>query len=311
MDNLTHGLIGYALAKAILPATADPTLTKAITLASVLASEAPDIDFVTSALGPLKYFEYHRTLTHAPWGVVALSFLSAFIAYFFNRGVNFNYLLGIALLSGFIHVGLDLLTSYGTALFWPLSKKLYSYDILMIIDLYILLIFAGGFLFLWLGRSPQKVFLTILVILLLYIGARWQIQYHLWQKVTSLYPHAKITVYPDPLDFFSWRYVAQEGKIIHQGEAKFLTGKVLKSKTLESSTIPEESRVALSTPEAKAFMNFAKFIYIKVKDTPTGRKIYLLEPRYHFREHYVFGVMVELDKQNRVVKTYLNQSLAD
>ncbi|GAV25999.1 hypothetical protein ciss_19320 [Carboxydothermus islandicus] len=311
MDNLTHGLIGYALAKAVLPAGTDPALAKAITIASVLASEAPDVDFVTRAWGPLKYFEYHRTLTHAPWGVVTLSFLSAVIAYFLNPKANFGYLFGIALVSGFIHVGMDLLTSYGTALFWPLSKKLYSYDILMIVDLYILLIFAGGFLLFWLGKSPQKVFLSTLLLVLIYIGARWQIQHHLWQKVAFLYPEAKITVYPDPLDLFSWRYIAQEGKTIHQGEAKFLSGKIIETKTLESSEIPEESRVVLSTPEAKAFLNFAKFTYVKVKDTPEGRKIYLLEPRYHFRGHYVFGVLIELDRQNKVVKTYLNQSLAD
>ena len=311
MDNLTHGLIGYALAKAILPEGIDPTLAKALTITSVLASEAPDIDIITRALGPLKYFEYHRTLTHAPWGVLALSFLSAVIAYFFYRSANFGYLLGIALLSGFIHVGMDLLTSYGTALFWPLSKKLYSYDILMIIDLYILLIFAGGFLFFWLGEPPQKVFLTTLFLLLLYIGARWQIQHHLWQKTAFHYPEAKITVYPDPLDFFSWRYIAQKDKIIHLGQVKFLSGKITETKTLESSEIPEESRVALSTSEAKAFLNFAKFIYVKVKDTPSGRKIYLLEPRYYFRDRYVFGVLIELNKQNQIVKTYLNQSLTD
>src|SRR5262245_12326276 len=76
MDNVTHSLFGATLARTPLGRAGRGT-----TAALVLASNAPDIDIVTTAGGALKYLEWHRGPTHGPLGVVGLGVVTAAIVY--------------------------------------------------------------------------------------------------------------------------------------------------------------------------------------------------------------------------------------
>ncbi len=60
MDNLTHSLTGYALARAGL----DRFCPRA-TLLMILAANVPDLDIVALSGGPLRYLEWHRGYTHS------------------------------------------------------------------------------------------------------------------------------------------------------------------------------------------------------------------------------------------------------
>ena len=72
MDNLTHRLFGATLARTPLGRAGRGT-----TAALILASNAPDIDIVTTAGGALSYLEWHRGPTHGPLGVVGLGLVVA------------------------------------------------------------------------------------------------------------------------------------------------------------------------------------------------------------------------------------------
>src|SRR5438067_2879918 len=72
MDNLTHTLFGLTLARTPLGRAGRGT-----TAALVLASNAPDIDIVTTAGGVLGYLRWHRGPTHGPLGVVGLGLVTA------------------------------------------------------------------------------------------------------------------------------------------------------------------------------------------------------------------------------------------
>src|SRR6185436_7920933 len=72
LDNVTHSLFAATLARTPLGRAGRGTTT-----ALVLASNAPDIDIVTTAGGALKYLEWHRGPTHGPIGVIGLGLITA------------------------------------------------------------------------------------------------------------------------------------------------------------------------------------------------------------------------------------------
>jgi len=72
LDNLTHSLFGATLARTPLSRAGRGT-----TAALILASNAPDVDIVTTAGGAVKYLEWHRGMTHGPLGIVGLGIVSA------------------------------------------------------------------------------------------------------------------------------------------------------------------------------------------------------------------------------------------
>jgi len=60
MDNLTHSLTGFALARSGLD-----RLCPHATLLMILAANAPDLDIVALQGGPLRYLEWHRGYSHS------------------------------------------------------------------------------------------------------------------------------------------------------------------------------------------------------------------------------------------------------
>ncbi len=70
MDNLTHSLVGLAIAKAGLE-RASP----AATTVCIIAANAPDADILTAFQGSWVYLHNHRGLTHSIVGTLALALL--------------------------------------------------------------------------------------------------------------------------------------------------------------------------------------------------------------------------------------------
>jgi inner membrane protein len=121
LDNLTHSLVGLTLARTPLGKDR-PGATAAL----VLASNAPDIDFVSIAGDTASYLEWHRGPTHGVLGVAGLGLLSAAIVWLFlrrrRRGARTPslasfWMLGTVGVAG--HVLMDVPTVYGTRLLSP------------------------------------------------------------------------------------------------------------------------------------------------------------------------------------------------
>src|SRR5262252_8365519 len=72
VDNLTHTLFGLTLARTPLGRAG-----RGVTTALVLASNAPDVDFVIGGRGGAAYLQWHRGPTHGPLGVLVLGALVA------------------------------------------------------------------------------------------------------------------------------------------------------------------------------------------------------------------------------------------
>lgn len=157
MDNLTHTLFGLTLARTALGRAGRGT-----TAALVLASNAPDIDFVAVAGGPFNYLEWHRGPTHGLLGVVGLSLATAALVRFGHRlwdkqasdsRASFRSLWLAAMAGVLCHILMDVPTSYGTRVLSPFDWHWFAQDWLPIVDIYLLAILGAG---LWFGQRANK-----------------------------------------------------------------------------------------------------------------------------------------------------------
>jgi len=186
VDNLTHTLFGLTIARTAL-GRAGPGTTAAL----IIASNAPDIDIVTTTGGALGYLHWHRGPTHGPLGLIALALASASMAYLGVRRIqsasgdgkaaapstaggtghlrpSFLMLTVVSLVGVVMHVLMDLPTSYGTRWFSPFDWHWYAVDWMPIIDIYLLIALTAGLL---LGRaSPRAARLNAAIVLMLMAG---------------------------------------------------------------------------------------------------------------------------------------------
>ena len=129
-DNLTHGLAGALLAQTGLQQRYGP----AATVALVVGAELPDLDFLFALGGPVLSFVHHRGMTHSLLGGAGLALLGALLLRGFLREHTYWRLVLWTSLGVVLHIGMDVLTPYGTQVFWPLTARRYTADAVFILD---------------------------------------------------------------------------------------------------------------------------------------------------------------------------------
>jgi len=161
MDNLTHTLVGAALAETGLKRA---TPLAAATL--LIGANLPDIDILSGAFGPLTYLEYHRGLTHSLVGFLGLAVLLAASVYGCSRlarpranpgarHARFGPLLALSLLSMATHPLLDYTNNYGWRPFLPWNNRWYYGDIAFVVDPWIWA-GLGGWVFVVTAKTHKR-----------------------------------------------------------------------------------------------------------------------------------------------------------
>ncbi len=165
MEPISHFLTGGVLARAGLNRK-----SRLATLTLVLAAEAPDIDMIGYARGPVYGFEHHRGITHtfvgAPF-VAALVVAFVYLVYRIRKRRDkpkalegdhlpaeplvspvprWGWLFAFALLGVVVHILLDYTNAYGIRPFEPFSYQWYSWDIVSIIEPLLYVALLGGLL---------------------------------------------------------------------------------------------------------------------------------------------------------------------
>ncbi|HYE71811.1 MAG TPA: metal-dependent hydrolase [Blastocatellia bacterium] len=150
MDNLTHTLLGAALAE-----TGLKRWTPFATATLIIGANFPDIDIITWLFGQDAYLEHHRGLTHALALWPLLSVLLAGMIFLFSRWrkdrskdiklrARFGPLLILSLLSIITHPLLDFTNSYGWKPFQPWNNNWYYGDTAFVIDPWVWLLLGGA-----------------------------------------------------------------------------------------------------------------------------------------------------------------------
>jgi len=205
VDPLTHAISGAALARAF---PKQPLSAKQLFLIILLAM-VPDSDIVLRLISDPVYLQHHRGLTHSLlmlplWGWLIFSLSS--------RGVKQNpampKLIGLALL---LHISLDVVTTYGTMLFAPVSDRRFSIDLLFIIDpLFSACLLIPVLLgFIW-KRQGRRLSILSFVAALAYLLLAFSNQQQAVELTRKSHPDA-IAVHALPMAFspFHWQLIAE------------------------------------------------------------------------------------------------------
>ena len=151
MDNITHTLVGAALAQ-----TGLKRWTPLARTALMLGANLPDLDIISGLFGNSAYLEHHRGITHA---LIALVPQAALLAGSLDAGsrwwqrrrsdlpaqpARFLPLFALSLLAIVTHPLLDFTNSYGWRPFLPFSRNWAYGDIAFVIDPWVWILLGGG-----------------------------------------------------------------------------------------------------------------------------------------------------------------------
>jgi inner membrane protein len=272
MDNLAHSLAGLALSRAGLGRT-----TTGATAALVIASNLPDIDVVSRFLGTAAFLEQHRGLSHSIVGGPLLALALAGVLRLTVRGARFLPLLACSLAGVAGHVFMDLLTSYGTRVLLPFDGTWYAWDLVFIVDPIVWgLLLASAVAFRRSAMSSQ-IATVGLGLLLTYVGARAVLHSQAIDTARDLLPSniplRRIAALPAPLSPFRWKILADAGDRLYSGELN-LNGR--QGTLTKRDKLPEDAvvqRVRETSDVAAAFLDFSRFPWLEVTDTPDGRAV--------------------------------------
>lgn len=189
MDNLTHSLVGAALAE-----TGLKRWTPLAATALILGANFPDIDIFVG-FNKLTYLEHHRGITHAIVAIPLLSLLLAGLLYAGSRwwqrrhpsqysekaDAKFGPLFGLSFLAMCTHPLLDFTNSYGWRPFLPWSHQWYYGDIDFVVDPWLWASLGGSLMLVTATTRPRFIawsalFVVLTIPVIMFAGTPWEIK---------------------------------------------------------------------------------------------------------------------------------------
>lgn len=152
MDNISHSLVGLAVAEGVVRAR-NSKLRGPLYAASLAANNIPDLDFIYARFlsQPVGYILHHRGYTHTlvailPQALVLLLGFFVFARWKKQKWERQDWLaiVGLVFAGLGLHILLDGLNSYGIHPFWPWNNTWYYLDAVFIVEP-----------MLWLALSPM------------------------------------------------------------------------------------------------------------------------------------------------------------
>lgn len=323
MDNLTHTLFALVMAKGGLE-RATPRATAAL----LIGANLPDIDLVTLLWGNIHYLSYHRGFTHSILGITLGALILAFTIYGENNLVRraateprFLRLFLVALAGTASHFLLDYTNSYGIRPFLPFNDQWFAWDLVFIVDPWILFIFFIGLGLPFLLRLVTQEIgakatgyrlgsLVCLSLVVLYWGAK-DISHRsslreLQSKNFLTGEPIRLAALPQFLNPFGWYGIAETQTSYHTtfvgwspDQDGYDRRRIRTFHKMEPSEILEN---ASQGQRVKVFLNFARFPLFQVAPSPAGYEVTVRDLRFDFasqtRKGFLFTIV--LDKSLRI-----------
>jgi inner membrane protein len=298
VDNLTHTLVGVALAQAGLSRA-----SRGAAAAVVIASNLPDIDVLFALQGSAAYLDHHRDLTHSVVGAPVLALVLAGLLFAFVRGARFLGLAAAALAGVAGHIFLDLWTSYGTRVFSPFDHTFYTWDLVFIADPVILVLLLATVLVARPPRLGPRAATVGLGLVLAYVGGRAVLHERAVDEALLRIPGGEVqrlAALPAAVDPFRWRIVADTGSAYWTGTVQLDgPGEPLHRRDKR----PEDALVVRAREEsavARVFLAFSTFPWLEVESTPDGTTITWRDLRFERRGRDSFVARVTLGEDGRI-----------
>ena len=269
MDPVTHTLSGLAVAHAGFRQRIGRIAVVAVTAGAL----APDLDSIMGLWDQFAALKYHRGLTHSLVGGVLLALLVAWplhrIALRWGVRVRYRDLAGLTYLGIMVHIGLDLITSFGTRVLWPFSEARLALDLAFIVDPLLTATFAVPLLVAWwrprlAARAVRVGLASGLLYLALAAGARAVAAegFTGWLRSQGIQVE-RVTLLPRLFGPFLWLGVAEAPGGLYQAAVKGWTGTVAGFRLY--SQAPRNGYIEKSDAldSVRLFLAFARFPWVR------------------------------------------------
>ena len=296
MDPITHSLSGAILSRTGFY----QRLGRIATIIFIIAAMIPDIDHFSLRLaGPLAYLKYHRGFTHSIIGSFVIAALMAGIAYSIKQvreKMGYLTVFALSILGIYTHIFLDLITSYGTQIFFPFSNKRYSLDLVFIIDFYFSAILLIPLIIMLFKKKWRRILaISSVVGITIYLGIayieRTIATRNVKDEVQKLgIQSMRIEANPLPLSPFRWSVFVEDEKRFYQMNVDTLKNNSTFN-SFEKKHVPAglnhgiEGNNIIGKVEnleiVKTYLWFARFPVVTVKEEAEGYMVEYFDLRFN------------------------------
>ena len=288
MDNLTHTLVGAALAEAGLKRR---TALGAATL--MIGANFPDIDVL--ALFFPGSIDVRRGATHGFLALAILPFVLAWLMRSYDRNVrlkrdptatpaDFRQLALLAALAIWTHPTLDYMNTYGMRWLMPFVNKWFYADGLFIVDIYLLIILGAG---IWWSRrvqraQPARVALAALAALAGYTVTMLATTAIGRSQVEAAKPGNRFMLGPVPATPWVRSLIVDEGTQYQLGRWSLHRGLELGATFPKGDAGPNRTAVVMARahPEARPFLRWSRFPVYRVTQDGPVTVVHMEDARY-------------------------------
>jgi len=308
----------------------------------VLAAEASDLDVFYGIHGRVAALQHHRGWTHSFIAVPVMAGLAVLVVWGWNRmfrqrrldptgsggrrlPVRWGVLYGIALLGPLSHILLDYTTAYGIRMFEPFSFKWYEWDIVSIIEPFMLGVLVLGLVLPFLfglineeigARQPQSRGRTGAIFALAAVVLMWGTRdfYHrravsgLEARIYQGQDPLRASAYPYPWNPFVWHGVVETRDFYQTMLVDSRRGEVDPQNRARTFYKPEETPVLEAAKQShlgRVYLDWAKYpllITEPLEEPDAAYRVRFIDLRYRYPGRATpLGAFVDLNKSLQVV----------
>ncbi len=270
MDPLTHVVSGVLLGQAVKSRFG---AARGIVPFAALAAWIPDVDNFLPG-GAEIYLRYHRGITHSWIGGGALGILLALTFWLLTRRrLSFPKLAGVAVVGVYIHVFLDLITSYGTQIWLPFSDARATLNAVFIIDPVFTLAMLALAIAAATKRAPRFARAGVALIVLypaLAMGVRFMTAHALERALRSEgREFSQLHVVPDAFSPWFWKVIVEtDSTYAAAGHSPWESRDELRFTTFDKA-----DRKALRASEVSLVRTFEWFAAFPARTDREGRTL--------------------------------------
>ncbi len=307
MDTGTHLVMGLALGGL---ATLDPVVASSsatatsVMIATLVGSQAPDIDTVLKLRNNAVYIRNHRGITHSIPAVLLWPLAITAVIYPIFPDANLLHLWLWTFLAVFLHVFVDIFNAYGTQALRPFSSKWVALGIINTFDPFIFAMHIVGIIAWVFGAHPGYTFIGVYAVLVAYYIFRFITQRKVYHEVKKLVPDATDIIIAPTMKFHQWRIAVMNKNQFFVGRAHDNKVRILDQ--FKRVAVPETPvlEAAKLDKNLSAFLSFSPVYRWEVDEYDTYYEVRFIDLRYRSNGHYPFVAVVQLDLDLQILSSY-------
>lgn len=299
MDPFTHVLVGVGVAGL---SGGKLSLLNPVHLGAMLGSLVPDLDIILQLKGDVTYLKHHRGSSHSIVGIAVSALVIAAVLAVAFPGYPVGTIFLWTFLGSVSHIFLDILNSYGARIFWPLSSKMYSVNLLVLADPVIILLFAG--VMFWSG-VPRSVALGAFGLMLVYLVGRYYMQRRVYRYLLAKYRRknpCRVVVLPAMMSLWNWSFLIETSHTYIVGEIKYFSWQQKVRKILAKCAGNSVVQTALQSKAGQLFQNFTPYFHVSHHREDDRHVVCFVDLRYFFREDFLHHATVVLNDDRELTE---------